>query len=49
MAVCDDFIFTDAILGKKWHYQEVQQLLVSQLAVMPGKDLFPCDMLLFVV
>ena len=39
MAICDDFVFTDAILGKKWHFQEVQQLMVSQLATMPGNYL----------
>ena len=38
MAVCDDeFVYTDAILSRKWSFQEVHHLLTSQLAVLPGQ------------
>ena len=37
MAECDDFVYTDAILSRKWSYQEVHHLLTSQLAVLPGQ------------
>jgi len=38
MAICDEFIYTctDAILSRKWSFQEVHHLLASQLAVLPG-------------
>ena len=35
--VCHDFVYADAILSRKWSFQEVHSLLASQLAILPGE------------
>ena len=35
--LCHDFVYSDAILSRKWSFQEVHYLLTSQLAVLPGE------------
>ena len=40
MEIFDEFIYTEAILSKKWSFKEVEHLLSSQLAVLPGQLFF---------
>lgn len=35
--LCHDFVYADAILSRKWSFQEVRNLLASQVAVLSGE------------